>query len=269
MENYKIYALKLIDDDNIKYIGFTSRNLEDRFKEHLYVTINLKYKNGYWIKKYKDNIEIILIEDNIKSIEEVCEREIFYIRYYRELGFNLNNLTNGGGGMRATDETRRKISESQKGKTLSNEHKEKIRNTLTGRKLTPEHIENVKNSKIGYKCSDETKLRMSESKKGIIFSDEHKNNISKSKKGKPAPNKGITCSDKQKRYISDILKGKPTSKSRIIDVFIYKTGEYVGRFDSISECFTKLNLKSNHINSVLNGDRKQSYGYTFKEVLNF
>jgi len=267
MENYKIYALKLKDNDNIKYIGFTSRNLEDRFKEHLYITINRKYKNGYWIKKHKDNIEIILIEDNIKSIKEVCEREIFYIKYYKELGFNLNNLTNGGEGMRATEDTRRKISESQKGKILSEETKEKIRNTLTGRKQTPEHIENMKRSKIGYKCTDETKTKISESKKGIKFSDAHKNNISKGKKGKPAPNKGIPCSDEQKRKLSEILKGKPTSKSRIIDAFIYKTGEYVGRFNSIIECFTSLNLKSNHINSVLKGDRKQSYGYTFREVL--
>lgn len=267
MENYKIYGLKLKDSNDIRYIGLTSRDLEDRFKEHLTITINYKYKNGYWIKKYKDNIEIVLIEDNIKSFENVCLKEIFYIKYYRELGFELNNLTHGGEGMRATEETRKKISESQKGKKISEECKEKIKNTLSGRKLTTEHIENMRQSKIGYKCSEETKIKISLSKKGINFTNEHKNKISNSNKGKIPHNKGIPCSEEQKLKLSKILKGKPTIKSKIIDVFIYKTGEFIGRFNSISECLDKLNLKSNHINSILNGKRKQSYGYTFSEVI--
>ena len=94
MENYKIYALKLKDNDNIKYIGFTSRNLEDRFKEHLYITINRKYKNGYWIKKHKDNIEIILIEDNIKSIKDYYTRrkDTFYVVMINKLFNDIGDI---------------------------------------------------------------------------------------------------------------------------------------------------------------------------------
>lgn len=51
MENYKIYALKLKDSNDIRYIGLTKKSLEERFKKHLRVTIKRNTKNGNWIKK--------------------------------------------------------------------------------------------------------------------------------------------------------------------------------------------------------------------------
>ncbi len=160
MENYKIYALKLKDDDNIRYIGLTKKTLEERFKRHLRETIKKNNKNGNWIKKNKENIEIILIEENINDVEMISKREIYWIKYYTELGIELTNGTLGGFKGEPTEETRIKLSESQKNKVLSQETKDKIKNTLTGKKLTKEHINNVIESKIGYRHSETTKEKI-------------------------------------------------------------------------------------------------------------
>ena len=54
---------------------------------------------------------------------------------------------------------------------------------------------------------------------------------------------------------------------KVIDVFIFKTGEYIGRFNSIKECCEKLNISKSHIGCVLSGKRKRVNIYTFKEVI--
>lgn len=178
---YKIYGLKLKDDNMIKYIGYTSRELEVRLKEHLSVTIYLKHKNGQWLKKYKNEIEIVLLESNIQSHEDVCKKEIFYIKEYNELGYNLNNATFGGDGCVPTEETREKISKALKGRKVSEETKlkqslaikgkklgprpenvkEKLRNAHLGRKLTDLQKEKIRLSMLGRKQTDETKKKLS------------------------------------------------------------------------------------------------------------
>lgn len=264
--NYKIYALKLKDSEEIKYIGYTSRELCVRLYEHLNITINEKYKNSYWIKKHKNNIEIILIEDNIKTHKEICKKEINYIKLYRNLGHDLNNTTNGGDGMLATDEIRKKISDANKGKIISDETKLKISKTLKGRVLPIEVREKMSKFQKSKKVSKETKLKISNAHKGKLLSEKTKLKISKSKNGCIAWNKGKNMSDEQKIKLSKSHTGTIRYNSRKIEVFVYKTKEYVNTFNSINDCVIQLKLKSNHINEVLNGNRKHSYGYLFKEV---
>jgi group I intron endonuclease len=165
MENYKIYALKLKDEEIIRYVGLTKKTLMDRFKRHLRITSKMNTKNGNWINKHKDNIEIILIEEDIKTTETASEREIYWIKYYTEIGNDLTNGTLGGFKGEPTEETRNKLSESQKGKKLSQETKDKIRSSLIGRNQTSEHIENTKRSKIGYKHSVKSRENIGNSRR--------------------------------------------------------------------------------------------------------
>ncbi len=51
-----------------------------------------------------------------------------------------------------------------------------------------------------------------------------------------------------------------------IDCFLYKTGEYIGRFESYAECGRKLNFKTTHVAAVIQGKRPHTNGYTFKKV---
>lgn len=154
---------------NMCYVGQTTRPLNTRKYQH----INCKGKTYYFqkdIKKYgKDNFKWeIICECN--SIEELNEKEVYYIKELNTLKPNGYNLTTGGLSYIKTDEHKRKISESNKGqipwhkgktnvysketlkrmsasalnRKLSIETKEKISKNNIGRKLTKQQIENRK-----------------------------------------------------------------------------------------------------------------------------
>jgi len=121
--------------------------------------------------------------------------------------------------MKHTEETKRKISESLKGRKLSEEHKRKISELHKGKKHSEETKKKMSESMIGKnkgkKHSEETKKKMSESLKGCNkgkkFTKEHKRKLSLSLKN----NKhclGRKLSEEQKRKIGESNKGKTLSK---------------------------------------------------------
>ncbi len=112
---YTIY--KLIDptDNKIRYIGLTFNSLKERLKSHR----NEKGKSHkcYWIKKLKLNgMEPIIesIEENISSYEVACEREIYFMDYFRSIGCDLTNSATGGNkNKKMSIKTREKMSKSR------------------------------------------------------------------------------------------------------------------------------------------------------------
>jgi hypothetical protein len=85
-----------------------------------------------------------------------------------------------------SEETKKKISESKKGKKHSEER----------RKINSEaHKGQIawNKGKKGFKHSEETKQKMSESRKGHLVSEETKTKISNSKRGKHWFNNGVIC----------------------------------------------------------------------------
>jgi len=83
------------------------------------------------IKKYgKENFVRETLEDNIDDHDYLCEREIYWIKFYDatnpEIGYNL---CKGGGGLlgfKHLEKTKEKMSESAMGHIVSKETKEKI-----------------------------------------------------------------------------------------------------------------------------------------------
>jgi coenzyme F420-reducing hydrogenase alpha subunit len=135
---------------------------------------------------------------------------------------NLTNGTLGGFKGEPTKETRKKLSESQKGKELNQETKDKIRNTLTGKKQTSEHISNMKKSKVGYKHSNETREKIGNSR----------------------------------RYM-------PLPSSKRFEAYNYISGEFIGVFETQTECALLLNIRKGGISDVLKGKYKQHKGFSF------
>lgn len=158
--NYKIYTLKVKGETEIRYVGLTKRTLTRRLSSHFADSKKRNTHKDYWIRKNEFNIEIVLVEENISSLEEANIREMYWIQYFKDLGCDLVNSTNGGdgtAGLRVSDEHKRKLSELNKGKKLSEEQKKKIGDGRRGQKFTPDQKENHRLSKQN--ISDETKFK--------------------------------------------------------------------------------------------------------------
>jgi hypothetical protein len=97
--------------------------------------------------------------------------------------FRLKTSINHKGKI-LSEETKQKISESSKGmsRTFSEEHRKNISNSLTGRKLSDDVKNKISSSLKGKKLSEETKQKISESSKNIT--QETRDKLSLANKGK-------------------------------------------------------------------------------------
>jgi len=169
-----------------------------------------KQKN---IKPPKDKSRIIFLKKNLTE-GEAFRHEIYMIDVFgrKDLGTGiLHNRTDGGEGSSGcipSDETRRKLSEAGKGKTLSEEHRRKLseaskgeKNHNYGKPKSEETRRKLSEARKGKTHSEESKIKMSESGKVKIFSEEHRRNLSQWQIGK-------TLSEETRRKISEAAKGK-------------------------------------------------------------
>lgn len=204
----RIYILIDPRDMAVRYVGKTSGTLYNRLRQHInnpkndYVATWIRSLIALGVKPIIEEIECI---ENSNDLDWQ-DRERFWIEEYRSRGCNLTNLDSGGNGgkqrseetrkkigesnrgMKRTDETRKKLRESHLGKTLSPEHVanmskatkgiprgkyprervEKVAEKLRGRKVTrtPEHQAKLTASQIGRKKSAETRAKISAAQKG-------------------------------------------------------------------------------------------------------
>jgi group I intron endonuclease len=182
----EIFIYKLIDpiSNEIRYVGKTKNTLTKRLYEHLTVR-NLKPNNhkNNWIKlllslNVKPKIELI----EIVNANNWIQKEIYWINYFRENGYNLTNTSNGGEGsfgykmsqesIKKSLETRQKnntltrsedckkaISQSKLGTTHSKEQTEHVANFLRKTILQYDLEQNIIKEWFGIrKCAKELNL---------------------------------------------------------------------------------------------------------------
>lgn len=129
-----VYLIKnLITED--EYIGSSVKGLEWRQRRHLQLLRSKKHHNRhlqYAFDKYGESQFLFSIIE-FTDIVILVEREQFWINTRQPI-YNVMRDIKSHIGVKRSDETRRRISESLKGKSLSDEHKESIRRTLTGKK---------------------------------------------------------------------------------------------------------------------------------------
>lgn len=128
---YKIY--KLIDPTSleIRYIGRTKETLKRRLSKHLRDSKLQKSHKSNWIQfLLKNDLKpfIEIIETDIKSIDEANKLEIYYIKLYKEKGYNLTNSTDGGGGAMGFKHSEEAI---KKLKSYSHPHTKETKDNLS------------------------------------------------------------------------------------------------------------------------------------------
>lgn len=169
-DKYCVY--KHIVPNGKVYIGITRRKPEKRWGSK-----GINYRNQVFyraIKKYGwDNIFHEILYNNLTK-EEAEQKEIELIAMYQSNNMNFGyNIDNGGSCIDSfSEEHKRKISDSKKGKHPSEETKRKIRESLTGRKLPEELKHKITEINKNRKFSDEAIKRISESSKNREYTQE-------------------------------------------------------------------------------------------------
>ena len=226
------------------------------------------------------------------SIEELNEREKFWIKELNAIGDGYNISYGGDGG--------NTIENHPNKKEISNRHSEwmKNNNPMKGRKRTKEEIDKWrisygdssgdKNPNYGRKCSEECKEKISRKNKGRYVSDETRKKISEANMGREStlkgiknprhsewmknnnPMKGKSHTDESKMIISELNKHpkEESTKKKISDSLkeyynngnrpvntkkIYIDGEI---FDGYAEASKKLNIP---IGTIRNRIKSKNY----------
>jgi group I intron endonuclease len=226
-DKFVIYVIQNKINNKI-YVGQT-KNPKIRWNRHKYEgIINKKYYLYLSMNKHGiDNFIYTIIEDNL-SLDDANYWEVFYIEFFQSQNkkFGYNN-TPGGKNTLMSVETRKKLSEANKGennpnygKVTSEETKKKISEAITGT-VRPEDFKKKislfhkgKQYRLGHKNSDTHNTKISQSHIGKKQTDEHKKKNSESHKGKPSPNKSkkLNLTAEQRQKISD------NSKNRIVSM---------------------------------------------------
>jgi len=177
------------------YIGQTIQKFRTRQLQHRNDKRNksliTKAINKYGFNNFNWNVI-----DTATSLEELNEKEMYWIEKYNSIK-NGYNQTTGGKNFKMSDETKLKMSGPKKDTTNYKGY------------TNPNNLPAWNKGKTGvYKKSDEAKKKLSESLKG------HKGCVGKEpwnkglKGAQVAWNKGRECSDDEKKKISETLKGR-------------------------------------------------------------
>lgn len=228
-----IYCIRNIVD-NKRYVG-SAKCLKIRKSKHFNSLKRNNHFNNYlqnaWNKYNEENFVFEILEI-IQDLNILLEREDFYILFYKsnnpEFGYNIRkNATNNLGikyseeskkkmsesmkGIPKTEEAKKNLSEAKKGIPLSEEHRIKLINSRKGRKHTPETLEKMrlanlgeKNPMYGKSPSEETRKKMSDAGKGKVFTEEHKKHLSENHDDR----RGQKHTEESKQKMRDAKKGR-------------------------------------------------------------
>lgn len=241
MSSCVVYLLKNKLNNKI-YIGQTWQSLKDRFNNgkgykhcpHLYNAIN---------KYGKENFEYKILA-NCKTQEESNYLESFFINKYGSRNRNTGyNSKEGGSNGKMSEEIKKKMSASSKGRRPSKLCLENSLKARIGVKASDETRKKQSIAKLGKpsanigsimsketkmkigvantgrKHSEQSRINMGNSQKGRKFSEETRRKISESNKGK------AISEDTRKKLIESHL-GHKHSKETIRKMVANKTGKF-------------------------------------------
>lgn len=143
------------------YIG-SAVNLKNRNNTHISALNNNKHWNKYlqaaWNSYGCDNFEFHVLE-YVEDKTSLTKREQHYINYFgsfdRERGYNLSPTAGSPLGVKHTEETKRKMGLTWKGRKQTKEHTAKIALALTGKKASDIARVNISKGLTGRKLSKE------------------------------------------------------------------------------------------------------------------
>jgi hypothetical protein len=141
---YWIHLPEHTDFTSQGYIGFTSKKVSHRFRQHKNDAYREKCKHFPIYRAIRKYGELIVVDTLVEGSNEYCLMIEQKLRPTVKIGWNTQRGGEKGNlGMKSSEETRNKISVSGKGLLRTAETKANISNSLKGRKKSPEHCRAV------------------------------------------------------------------------------------------------------------------------------
>lgn len=99
---YKIYGIIYLPEQRIVYVGQTQEDVQYRFIIHLYHSYlkgrAYNRKISQFIRNCKvHDLDILILEDNIETLEKAYEREQYWINHYDTFENGCNGSLGGAG----------------------------------------------------------------------------------------------------------------------------------------------------------------------------
>lgn len=255
------------------YVG-QAININRRWKQHKYKLKKNKHTNKHlqnaWNKYGEENFEFMILE--ICNEYFLDKKEKYYIRQLYSILKNFGyNKIYGGKSNRHTEETKKKISEGNKGKIVTEESRIRMSKSHKGEipwnKNIPRDEETkrkISNTLKGRTLTEETKIKISNTLKGRIFTDETKNKISNALKNKPK-------SEEHKIKMSNAFKGKKiTEERRRKRAKIVKqldlSGKLIKIWYGIKLIERELGFNNTAISRCCRNKQKTAYGFRWEFI---
>lgn len=253
------FVYKHTSPSNKVYIGITKQLPTRRWRNGKSYSNNIYFTNA--IKKYGwDNFEHTILFSNLTE-EEAKIKEIESIAFYNSTnpnnGYNITLGGESGNGYHHTDDTKKRISSSEKGRV----------SPMKGRKHSEETKNKISKSnkgvvrRKGFVLSDETKLKISLGNKGIKKpkSKAHKDKLRQKRLGRTA-----SSETKLKQSIAI----KEFYRNNGVAVLQYNLdGNFIKRYRNSAEAIEELGVKQTTFSLHLNNGKPLN-NYIFKKERN-
>lgn len=278
MKNYSVY--KHTSPSGKIYIGITSQEPKKRWAN------GLSYRHQRYlstaIKKYGwDNIKHEVLFENLTK-EQAEQKEIELIAFYksndRRYGYNIENGGKAKG--RCSEETKKRISEAQKGHKPYVLALKRALEVNTGKHCSAETRRKISEAQKGKIIPLEVRLKISKAHKGKKLSQEHKEKISREVKKSWTEEKRKKISERFKGK-NNVNYGKVFTEEEIINLQMKnrgansvrskKVGQYdlqgnlIRTFDSAREA-GRNGYSYAGVSGVCRGEHKTHKGYVWKYI---
>lgn len=260
------------------YVGITCQNPTKRWGN------GCNYRNQKYlyaaIKKYGwENIKHEVLYTGL-SKEDAEQKEIELIAFYksnnRKFGYNIDNGGKSKG--RCSEETKRKLSEIQKGKKPSLYMLQRAIETNTGRKFSEATKRKISESQKGKKISEEARMKLSKARKGTKLSSETCKKISEKvrkswtierRKAFGDKHRGNKClfygkkfSEAEIKHLQEINRGANSVLSKRVGQFDLD-GNLIHIFGSVREA-GRAGFNHSAISGVCRGEHLTHKGFIWK-----
>lgn len=212
MDEIKCGIYKIISPSHRIYIG-QAVDIGRRIKEYEKITCKEQRRLYESLKKYGFKNHVIEVQE-LCEIEKLNERERYWQEFYDVLsskGLNCRLTDSNNKSGKLSDETKKKISEGNKGKVRSEQVRKEMSERNKGKKLsdqTKQKIKEARKNQIILPRSEETKNKISKSNKGRKHSDEAKRKISEASRNMSEETKAKIGAAHKNKIVSEEAKNK-------------------------------------------------------------